>query len=92
MIKSIKHKGLKRLYEKGDKSKLPAQMIDRIEEIIFALETARDIETINRPSFNLHPLSGNRQGELSVTVRANWRIVFRFENGNIFDLNFEDYH
>ncbi len=92
MIKSIKHKGLKLLYEKGDKSKLANNMVDRIEEMLFALDTAQDIDEIIRPSLKLHALKGNRQGEFSVTVRANWRIVFQFKDGDIFNVNFEDYH
>ncbi|MDP1729975.1 MAG: type II toxin-antitoxin system RelE/ParE family toxin [Devosia sp.] len=92
MIESFRHKGLKRFYDKGDRSKLPAEMADRIQEILTALDTASDVETMNRPSFRLHPLTGARRGEWSVTVRANWRIVFRFENGSAHDVNFEDYH
>lgn len=92
MIESFEHKGLKRFYEKGDRSKLPSDMVARIEEILSALDAASDIETINRPSFRLHPLTGNRRGQWAVTVRANWRIVFRFENGCAYDVNFEDYH
>lgn len=92
MIQSFRHKGLKKLYDQNDRSKLSADMVDRIVEILTALDTAGDIETINRPSFRLHPLKGERKGEWAVTVRANWRIVFRFENGNAYDVNLEDYH
>lgn len=67
-------------------------MADRIQEVLTALDTAFDVEPLDRPSFRLHPLTGNRRGEWSVTVRANWRIVFRFENGSAYDVNFEDYH
>ncbi len=92
MIKTIKHKGLKLFYEKGDRSKLPASMIGRIEEILTALHMAKDIEEMNFASYRLHQLSGRRKGEWSITVRANWRIVFRFENENAFNVDFVDYH
>lgn len=91
-IEGFVHKGLRRFYEKGDRSKLPAEMMARIEEILTALDAASDIGTINRPSFRLHRLVGDRQGQWAVTVRANWRITFRFENGNAYDVNLEDYH
>ncbi|MCP2000889.1 type II toxin-antitoxin system RelE/ParE family toxin [Nitrobacter winogradskyi] len=47
---------------------------------------------MNRPSFRLHPLRGNRKGQWAVTVRANWRIVFGFDGGNAIDVDFTDYH
>ncbi|MDQ7018913.1 MAG: type II toxin-antitoxin system RelE/ParE family toxin [Robiginitomaculum sp.] len=92
MIKTIKHKGLKLFYEKGDRSKLPADMIAKIIRIMTILDEARDVEALDRPALRLHKLTGNRKGEWSVTVRANWRIVFSFTNGNVYDLDFVDYH
>ena len=92
MITSFKHKGLKLFYDKGNRSKLPANMVDKVELILTALDAASNIEDMNLASFRLHPLTGNRKGEWSVTVRANWRIVFKFETGNAYDVNFEDYH
>jgi len=92
MIKSFKHKGLKQFYDKGNRRKLPANMVDKISLILTALDTADKIEEMNLASFRLQPLTGQRKGEWSVTVRANWRIVFKFANGNAFDVNFEDYH
>lgn len=92
MILSFRHKGLKRFYEKGDRSRLPAEFVERIQDILTALDTADSLETIDRPSFRLHPLKGPRSGEWAVTVRANWRIVFRFEAPDVVDVNLEDYH
>lgn len=91
MIRSFKHRGLKRLYERGDRSKLPPDMVDRIEEILTLLDVATDIEMMDVPHFRLHPLKGDRKDQWAVTVRANWRIVFRFE-GAPFDVDFIDYH
>lgn len=92
MIRSFRHNGLKRLYEKGDRSKLPPDMVSRIEGILAALDAAETLVDLDRPSFRLHSLSGNRKGQHAVTVRANWRIVFRFDGGDAHDVDFTDYH
>jgi proteic killer suppression protein len=92
MIQSFSHKGLKRLYESGDRSKLPADMADRIAVLLAALDEADTVADLDRPGFRLHPLKGNLKAFWSITVRANWRIVFRFEDGHAFDVDFTDYH
>jgi toxin HigB-1 len=92
MIESFAHKGLKRFYEDDDGRKLPAQMLERIGILLAALDEASTIDDMNRPSFRLHKLTGNLKEFWSVTVRANWRIVFRFENGRALDVEFLDYH
>jgi len=92
MIGSFRHKGLERLYRDDDRKLLPPQLVARIREILTALEAAETIEGLNRPTFRLHPLKGDRKGFWAVTVRANWRIVFRFVNGKALDVDFVDYH
>ncbi len=92
MIKSFRHKGLKQLYGSDDPRKLPPDMVGRIQELLTALDSATTIEGLARPSFRLHALKGSLKGYWAVTVRANWRITFRFENGDVFDVNFLDYH
>ena len=92
MIESFRHKGLRRFFEHDDGSKLPADMLRRIRQILTALEAAQTIEGMNQPLFKLHPLKGNFSGFWAVTVRANWRIIFRFGNGRAFDVDFADYH
>lgn len=92
MIRSIRHKGLKRLYGDGDRSKLAEELVGRIEEILGMLDVAADIRDVDLPHFRLHPLTGDRKGQWAVTVRANWRIVFRFENGEASDVDLTDYH
>jgi toxin HigB-1 len=92
MIQSFRHRGLKRFYEEDDGRRLPADMVERIRAILTALDAAQVIESLNRPSFRLHPLKGELKGFYAVTVRANWRIIFRFENGGAWDLDFVDYH
>lgn len=92
MIRSVRHKGLKRFIEDDDRSKLPADMIERIRNILTALADAATIEEMDLPSFRLHALKGDLHGFYAVTVRANWRIIFRFEDGDILDVDFVDYH
>ena len=92
MIDSFRHKGLRRFFEDDDGSKLPAEMLPRIRLILTALEAAQAVEGMNNPLFRLHPLRGNLRGYWAVTVRANWRIVFRFEGGKAHDIDFGDYH
>ena len=67
-------------------------MLDKIESILAALDIAIAPDDLDRPSFRLHPLTGKRKGQWTVTVRANWRIVFRFGRGHVHDVDFVDYH
>jgi proteic killer suppression protein len=92
MIGSFKDRRLKRLYEAGDRSKLAPEHVEKIENILARLEAAATIEDMNLPGFRLHPLKGDLKGVWSVTVRANWRIIFRFENGTALDVELTDYH
>lgn len=92
MIGSFRHRGLKRFYERGDRSRLPPDMTAKIENVLSALSVALVIEDMDLPGFRLHQLRGDRAGQWAVTVRANWRIVFRFEAGKALDIDFVDYH
>ncbi|MGA2936572.1 MAG: type II toxin-antitoxin system RelE/ParE family toxin [Syntrophobacteraceae bacterium] len=92
MIKSFLHKGLQRLFEHDDGSKLPQEMLARLRLILSTLHAAEEIEGMNLPAFRLHPLKGDLKRRYSVTVRANWRITFRFADGEAFDVDFVDYH
>ena len=92
MIETIRHKALRQFYEHGDGSKLPAEMLPRIRLVLTALEAAQTVDGMNNPLFKLHPLRGNLKGFWAVTVRANWRIVFRFKAGKARDVDFIDYH
>ena len=71
MIEGFKHKGLKKFYEEDDSRKLPPEMVERIRDILTALDAALAVEELNRPSFRLHPLKGVLKGNWAVTVRAN---------------------
>ena len=92
MIKTFRHKGLRLLFTDDDGSKLPPEMLERLRLILSTLQAASEIDGMDLPTFRLHRLKGKWQGFYAVTVRANWRIVFRFEDGDAFDVDFVDYH
>ena len=92
MIGTIKHKGLRRLYEKNDRSGIRPDLVDKAQKILSALEAADAPKDMALPMFRFHQLTGDRRGTYSVTVKANWRVTFRFHNGAAHDVNLEDYH
>jgi proteic killer suppression protein len=92
MIESFRNRGLRKFYEKGDRSQVRADMADKIENILTILDGADTPQALDLPGLRLHPLKGDLKGCWSVTVRANWRIVFRFEDGNAYDVDLTDYH
>jgi proteic killer suppression protein len=92
MIRSFKHRGLKRLYEQDDRSGIRADLIGTVEDILARLDEADTPQAMNLPGYRLHQLKGGLKGFWSVTVRANWRIVFRFVGVDVFDVELTDYH
>jgi proteic killer suppression protein len=92
MIRNFKHKGLKRFFETGSTSGINARQADKIATRLAVLNHATTINDIDLPGFFLHPLTGNRQGQWSVTVTGNWRITFEMADGDVYVVNYEDYH
>ncbi len=92
MIKTFKHKGLRRFFEDDDGKLLNAKHCDRISRILDRLDTSVDVKDMDLPGFNLHPLLGDRKEIWSVTVQKNWRITIHFEGSHAYDVNLEDYH
>ncbi len=92
MIVSFSHKGLKLLFEKGDRRRVPPDFVRKVERILARLEEASEVGNMDLPGFRLHPLKGDLAGFWSVTVSGNWRIVFRFESGHACDVDLIDYH
>jgi toxin HigB-1 len=88
MIESFRHRGLKRLYQHNDRSGIGGAMLGRVEEILSILDVAEAISEIDIPGYRLHPLTGDLKGYWSV----HWRIVFRFEDGAVWDVDLLDYH
>jgi len=92
MIESFKHKGLRRFYENDDRSGVNPEYTEKVKKILSMLDAAETTEEMDVVTFRLHELTGNRKGTYSVTVRENWRITFKFEAGDAYDVNLEDYH
>jgi proteic killer suppression protein len=92
MIRSFRHKGLQRLYEAGDRRRVTPEHAAKIERVLARLEHAARPNDMDLPGFRLHPLKGDLAGFWAVTVSANWRIVFRFEDGDAADVDLLDYH
>jgi proteic killer suppression protein len=92
MIKSFAHKGLEKFYVTGSLAGVQAIHAKRLRLILAQLNQAQSIKDLDVPSLHLHQLKGNRQGDWSVTVQANWRITFRFVDGNAEVVDYEDYH
>jgi proteic killer suppression protein len=92
MVKSFRHKGLKKLFEDGNASGIHGTHRARIENILALLAVSESLDALSLPSLRLHPLKGNLKGVYAVTVRANWRIVFRFEKPDFYDVDLVDYH
>ena len=92
MIERFRHKGLELLFEEGDPTGVNPQHVEKIENILGLLDVAQDIEDMNVPTFRLHALKGDLKGFWAVTVRANWRIIFRFADGRASDVDLIDYH
>lgn len=92
-VQSFRHKGLKRLFEASNARGLPANQVDKIKDVLAALDAAEAIEEMEvMPGWRLHALKGNLEGFWSVTITGNWRLIFRFEDGDAFDLDLIDYH
>lgn len=92
MIKSYRHKGLKRFFETGSKAGIQPHHATRLRMQLAALDTAQSIEDMEIPGFRLHQLKGADKGRWSIWVNGNWRVTFEFVNGDAFILNYEDYH
>jgi proteic killer suppression protein len=92
MIKSFRHKGLKKFFESGIVSGIQPHHAKRIRMLMAALDTAFSIEDMNVPGFRLHPLKGKERGRWSIWVSGNWRLTFEFIDGDVHVLDYEDYH
>ena len=92
MIENFKHKALKRLFEDGETKGIRADLLEKVENIFAVLNRAAGPNDMDLPGFRLHPLKGDRKGFYGITVRANWLVIFRFEEGHACDVELIDYH
>lgn len=92
MIVSISHKSLRQYFEDGNGSKLPHEQLSKIARVLTALDAVSSEDDIKALGSGIHKLAGNMKDFWSIKISANYRIVFRFEGGNIFDIDYLDYH
>jgi len=92
VIRSFRHRGLKRFYESGDPSRIDAALRTKVHRVLSALDAAGSPRALGLPGYRLRALKGDLDGFWSVTVSGNWRVIFRFEDGEVFDADFLDYH
>jgi len=92
VIKQFRHKGLKRLFESGDKRGVPPILADRIRRQLDAIDAAKVVRDLDLPGFRLHELKGKRKGIWAIKVSGNLRITFTYVKGDAYDVDLEDYH
>ena len=92
MIKSFRHKGLRRFYESGSTSGIQPAHARKLRLQLAALDSAQRVEDMDIPGYALHPLKGELKGRWAISVNGNWRLTFEFKEGSVYVLDYEDYH
>ena len=92
MLTRFRHGGLARLFRDGDGRRVSPALVQKLERVLFLLDAATSPNDLALPGLDLHPLKGDRAGYWAVKVSANWRVVFRFEDGDAVDVDLVDYH
>jgi len=92
MIKSFRHKGLKNFFEKGDIKSINPNHSPKLNRILTRLDFAEIIQDMDLPGYRLHPLKGDMKDLWAVDVSQNYRVTFKFEDGNAYILDYQDYH
>ena len=92
MIASFRHRGLKALYDGRTARRVAPEHVEKLRDILGALDRSRGPEGMNLPGFRLHVLKGPLKGHYAVSVSGNWRVTFRFEDGSVVDVDYVDYH
>ena len=92
MIKTFSHKGLNNFFNNGDTTKIQSDHIKKLRLLMANLNAATKIENMNLPGLGLHKLQGNMKDFWSIKINENWRLIFRFSNGDAYDVDYLDYH
>lgn len=92
MIKSLRHKGLESFYAAGNKAGIQAKHVERLRLILVRLDAAKDPRDMDLPGLRLHKLKGRLKNFWAVDVSGNWRVTFKFENQDVVDVDYQDYH
>ena len=92
MIKTFAHKGLKAFFETGTVAGIASIHVNKLRLILAMLDQAQTVQDMAAPALRLHELKGRDKGTWAVTVQANWRITFKYSNGNAYVVDYKDYH
>ena len=92
MIQSFKHRGLQALYYGRTARRVPPEHVEKLRDILAALDQSRTAQDMDLPGFRLHALKGLLKGHYAVSVSGNWRVTFRFDDGHAADVDYTDYH
>ena len=92
MLVSFKHRGLKALYDGRTARRVAPEHVQKLRDILAVLDRSRQPQDVDLPGFRLHPLKGELKGHYAVAVSGNWRVTFRFEEGDVIDVDYLDYH
>ena len=92
MILSFRHRGLKALYDGRTARRVAPGHVRKLRDILGILDWSRRLQDVDLPGLRLHPLKGELRGHYAVTVSGNWRVTFRFEEGDVVDVDYLDYH
>ena len=92
MIKSFKHKGIEDFFYTGNKKGIRPERAGSLESILDRLNAADEVRDMNYPGSNLHKLTGDKKGQYAVKVSGNWRIFFKFVDGDAYVVDYDDYH
>ncbi len=92
MIMSFKHRGLKSLYDGRTARRVAPEHVRKLLDILAVLDRSSGPDDVDLPGLRLHPLKGGLKGHYAVSVSGNWRVTFRFEDGQAVDVDYVDYH
>jgi toxin HigB-1 len=92
-IRSIRHRGLRRLLERDDPREIRGDLVGRVRNVLTALLAANDVQQLSGPpGWRIHQLTGDREGTWSISVSGNWRVTFAVADAEVYELDLEDYH
>ena len=92
MIASFKHRGLKALYDGRTARRVAPEHMQKLRDILGVIDRSQRTQDVDLPGLRLHSLKGELKGHYAVTVSGNWRVTFRFEEGDVVDVDYLDYH
>ncbi len=92
MIKTFKHKGLKKFFYENDQRGINPKHGNKLARILDRLDASMEPYDMNLPGYKLHELSGREKGTWAVSVSGNWRVTFQFKGADAVLVDYRDYH